>query len=94
MKTQEETKKQIAALMGIKEKVRPYSAFGDSHLDAIDAQIKVLEEDMDSDDIESEFEIDEQAALNVVRAALNAREWMDGESDVDDLAADYPLAVE
>jgi len=91
MKTQKEVEQQIEALRGIQEKVRPYSAFGDSHLDAIDAQIKVLEEDMENDEIEYEFESEAQ---NVLMAALDARQWIDGESDIDDLAADYPLIVD
>jgi len=88
MKTQKEIEIQITQLKEIQEKVRPASFFGDSHLDAIDAQIKVLEEDMDNDDIEDEFESGE---LNVLTAALDTREWIDGESEIDNLATDYPL---
>lgn len=90
-KTQEEVKKQIAVLIKIKPKVPQYSAFGDDHWAAIDAQIKVLEEDMDNSDIENEFELEEGVALNIVTAALDARQWIDGESEEDDLAEDYPL---
>ena len=88
MRTPKEIRIQIAALKNIRPKVRPHSAFGDNHLDAIDAQIKVLDKEMDADDIQDEFESE---GLNVLTAALDARQWLDDESEIDDLASDYPL---
>lgn len=90
MKTQAEIEAQIKALENVKEKVVPASAFGDNHLDAIDAQIQVLERDMESDEIHDEYG-DGIAEQNVLTAALDAREWKDGESDTEDLSTDYPL---
>ncbi|GAH46107.1 unnamed protein product [marine sediment metagenome] len=90
MKTKEEIEQQITNLKGVRPKVRPHSDFGDDHLAALDAQVRVLEEDMESEDIwftwpEGEY------AMNIREAADEARNWLDGESEFDDLTKDWPL---
>ena len=90
MKTQEEIKKEIEALKAVRPKVRPFSIFGDDNLANLDAQVDVLEHDLDSDDIYERY--DHAAASEyVLEGALYARDWMDGERDEDSLAEDYPL---
>ena len=90
MKTQDEIEKQITALKEVRPKVRPYSYFGDDNLAALDAQIKVLEEDLDDDEIYDEWP-GEESEINIRGAADKARNWIDGGSESDDLATDWPL---
>ena len=73
--TSEAVKAEIEALKQIKPKVRPESFFGDNHHDAIDAQVKVLTEDMSEEDAESEFEYEPD---NVRNAAMEAYDWLEG----------------
>ncbi|HUW45774.1 MAG TPA: hypothetical protein VMW50_08260 [Dehalococcoidia bacterium] len=90
MKTPAEIKIQIEALKKVRPKVRPYSVFGTDNLVQLDAQIDVLENNLDSTDIFDKYGhsgIDEE----VVPAALEARQWIDGDSEFDDLASGYPL---
>ena len=90
MKTQEDIKVQIERLKAIRPDVRPTSAFGDSNLDKLDAQVKVLEEDMDSGDIWDEWP-EEESDMETRMAADDARNWLDDESDIEDLATDWPM---
>lgn len=86
-KTNEEIQKEIKALRDVRPSVRHHSAFGDDNLVALDAQIEVLEEDLDNSDIYDRFEDVEHTLM----AALDARMWLDGElDDVDSLAEDIP----
>jgi len=89
-KTQAEIDEQIVALKAIRPKVRPYTYFGDSNLDKLDAQIKVLEEDMDSDDVYNEWPEDE-ADMEVRMSAEEAINWREGYGENDDLTEDWPL---
>ena len=89
-KTQAEIDKQVEALKAIRPKVRPHTAFGDSNLDGSDAQIKVLEEDMDDDEVWNEWP-GEESDMNIRMSADEAVNWRDGESDVVDLATEWPL---
>lgn len=90
IKTQEEIDEQIAALKEIRPKVKPYSFFGDDNLAKLDAQIKVLEEDMDSDEVWDEWP-EEEKDVEIRMAADEAVVWRDSELDVDNLADDWPL---
>lgn len=87
MKTREEVQKEIKALQAVRPNVRPRSMFDDDNLAALDAQVVVLEEDLDNDDIYFSFDHTE----HILSSALDARSWLDGESDVDSLAEEYPL---
>lgn len=90
MKTQEEIKKEIEALKAIRPKVVPYSMFDDDNLAKLDAQVKVLEEDMDSDDIWDEWP-GEESDMGIRSSAGDARNWIDGYGDDDSLANGWPL---
>jgi len=90
MKTPEEIDKQIEALKAIRPKVRPFSAFGDDNLAKIDAQIQVLEEDMDYDDIWDEWP-DEEGDVGIRMVADDVVAWMIDEGDIKDLAENWPL---
>lgn len=90
MKTQKEIKEQIEKLKAIRPKIRPTSFFGDSNLDKLDAQVKVLEEGLDQDDIYDEWPRDEED-MEVRMSAEEALNWLDGESEFDDLTEDWPL---
>lgn len=92
MKTEERIKKEIEALKTVRPNVRPYSMFGDDNLTALDAQVAVLENDWDNNDIYDEYD---RAGLSeeILSSALYARQWIDDETDPDDgdLAEDWPL---
>ena len=57
MKTKEEIKKQIEALKAVRPKVVPSSAFGTDNLAQIDAQIVVLEENLDISEIHDRYDM-------------------------------------
>lgn len=78
-KTKEQIEEQINDLKDIKKKIRPKNVFGDSYLDAIDAQIMVLRSEMKEAEIYDRGE-DKVSGWkeNVVLAALEARDWLDG----------------
>ena len=82
MKTRKQIQAEIDKLEDIKPTVLRTSFFGDNYHDAIDAQIEVLENDMDDDDIYNNQD-SEEWAQNVVDAALEARQWRDDESEKD-----------
>ncbi len=73
--TPEEIKKEIKALEEMQPKVKRFSAFGDDHHEAIDAQLDVLKNDLTDD------EIDEQYENHARSNAQDARLWLDGEGD-------------
>ena len=89
-KTQEEIDKQVKALKEIRPKIKPYNFFGDSNLAKLDAQVRVLEEDMDSDEVWDEWP-EEEKDMETRMAADDAITWRDGESEIDNLATDWPL---
>lgn len=89
-KTQKEIDEQVEKLKAIRPKVKPYSFFGDDNLDKLDAQVKVLEEDMDGDEVWDEWP-EEESDMNTRMSADDAINWRDGESEIDDLAKDWPL---
>jgi len=86
MKTKEEIKKQIEALKAVRPKIVPKSAFGDDNLARLDAQVAVLEGLMDDDDIWDRWDDED-----IISISLDARQWLDGNSKIEDLAEDWPL---
>jgi hypothetical protein len=72
------TKTEIAAeLLKLKEQrntVRKFSAFGDNNQAKIDAQINVIENGWDEDDI------DQMISNEAHEDAMEARYWLDGQS--------------
>jgi len=76
VKTREEALAEAKKLREMKPKVRQFSFFNDDNWAQIDAQIKVLEDDMDEDDIYgNEWDQGEESA------AMSTRLWMDGEDN-------------
>jgi len=92
MKTEEQIKKEIEALKAVRSNVRPRSAFGDDNLAQLDAQIAVLENDWDNNNIYDEYD---RTGLSeeILSSALYARQWINDEEDPDDgsLANGWPL---
>lgn len=83
--TEKEIQDEIAKLREMKPNVRKTSLFGDNHHDAIDKQIEILE-NPDAEGFCDESAIEENAQLeewrdNEREAALEARRWLDGESE-------------
>lgn len=83
--TIEQIKAEVAALKEIKPKVRRLTLFGDDNHKALDAQIKVLEKDLDEDAIYDRYDDDPR----LLDYAQQARAWMDGESEEDSLVEDW-----
>jgi hypothetical protein len=87
--------KEIAALEDIKPKTIHYSAFGDNHWDAIDAQIEVLQDRLTDREIDDKciYEDDPDNGEweeSVADAARSARSWLDGRlDDYDDLISGW-----
>jgi hypothetical protein len=85
--TQKQIDAEIKILEDYRNRVRATSAFGDDHRESIDAQIDVLREDLEDDDIYERFgvspeeEADGQEQPGLVSQALYARQWLDGELD-------------
>lgn len=92
MKTKEQITKEIEALKAVRPNVRPRSMFGDDNLGSVDAQIKVLEDNWNDDDIYGEYDHAESSEY-ILDAALAARQWMNDEEDLDceGLACEWPL---
>lgn len=95
MKTKEQITKEIEALKTVRPNVRPTSMFGDDNLGSVDAQIAVLEDYMDDDDIHDEYDRTSSSEY-ILEAALAARQWIDDQEDPDceGLACEWPLKRE
>jgi hypothetical protein len=85
--TPHQIKKEIAGLKAIKPKIRQFSFFGDDNHASIDAQINVLEDNMDDDQIDDLYDPEENYNLN--ESARHAREWLDGKFEGDGLVKDW-----
>ena len=92
--TAEQIEAEIKKLTEMKPNVIRTSYFGENHHAAIDAQIKVLEAELDEDDIyerfpteedlegrESEASEEDVVKANVRDGALEAAQWLAGEED-------------
>ena len=92
MKTKEQITKEIEALKTVRPNVRSTSIFGDDNLGGVDAQIDVLEDDMDDDDIYDRYDRTSSSEY-ILEAAVAAREWINDEEDDDceGLACEWPL---
>jgi hypothetical protein len=73
---------EIQTLKTMKPTVRKESLFGDNHHNAIDAQVLVLQRNMSEDAVDSKF-VDSDD--NVRSAALEAAQWLAGETDALDI---------
>ena len=92
MKTKDLITKEIEALKTVRPNVRPTSMFGDDNLASVDAQIAVLEQDFDDDDIYDTYDRTSSSEY-ILEAALAARQWIDDResSDCQGLACEWPL---
>ena len=85
--TPDEIKKEIKVLKNYRERIRPTSMFGDDHKASIGAQIEVLEKNLSDDRIYDLYEPSEEeqmenaASTSSLDNALEARRWLDGESE-------------
>ena len=96
--TKEQIKNEIEKLTEIKPRVRHFSMFGDDNHKCIEAQIKVLTDNLSYEQIENKWggEVcDENApALSLYDNATGARAWLDGESDEESLVEGWRSLVE
>lgn len=92
MKIKEQITKEIEALKTVRPNVRSRSVFGDDNLGSVDAQIMVLENDWDNNEIYSRFDRTSSSEY-ILEAALAARQWIDDkeDEDCDGLACEWPL---
>ncbi len=92
MKTKEQITKEVEALKTVRPNVRPTSMFGDDNLGGIDAQIQVLENDWDNNEIYDRYD-HASSSEYILEAAQAARQWMNDEEDPDceGLACEWPL---
>jgi hypothetical protein len=99
-KTPEEIKAEIVALREVHDKVRRRSYFGTDNRACIDAQIVVLEEDLDEDEIDERFMFDEtsddfeEGDREIYHAAQDARAWIEGTGDEPSLVAGWKELVQ
>lgn len=78
MRTQEEIQIEIGKLTELKPKIRHFNFFGDNNRNAVQAQIDVLVDRMDEDDI---YDMEGHWSQNEIDSALEARRWLDEEGD-------------
>ena len=87
-KTEERVKAQAALLSEMKPRIRRFNFFGDDNWAKIDVQIKVLENDMDEDEL-YDYVDEQQAYLDLTddqkyelsSVGFDAIEWRDGTLD-------------
>jgi hypothetical protein len=85
--TDKQIKTEIAKLEKMKPRVRHYSGFGDDHHAAIDAQLEVLKDNLSDEEIEWRMDSDMTAEEELWKenqrdAALEARNWLEGEEKI------------
>jgi len=90
--TLEQIQAEIEQLTAMCPKVRHYSAFGDDNRAAISAQIAVLEKLLDNDAIFDRYEQGSDEAI--LYAALDARQWLDGDFEDDTLSEGWQELVQ
>ncbi len=90
MKTQEQIDEQIRLLKEARPKIIPQSMFGTDNLEGLDAQVRVLEKDMDSDDIWDRWDRDEED-MDVRSSAKEALNWLEDEAMNENLVDGFPM---
>ncbi len=88
--TQETIQAEIRTLSLLQPTIRATSAFGDDNRAAVDAQVTVLNENMSRDDIYARF----GDTGYITDSALDARDWLDGESDSELLSENWAGLVQ
>ena len=92
MKTTSQIEAEIAALKAMQPNVRRFSAFGDDHHGAIDAQIGTLTDRLNANAVHDAFGEDamgDDFSQNELDAALEASDWM-----FDEAADDQPPSAD
>lgn len=85
--TKKQIEEQIKLLAEMKPRVMRRSGFGDDHHAAIDAQLVVLRERLTEDGVYDRFPCREESdsedavPMNVYESALEAAQWLQGESE-------------
>lgn len=88
MRTHEEKKEVIEALEAQKKILPEYSGFGTPNHKIADAQIQVISQDMDDEEITKEWgeEYDEEGLPNdVAIGAMEVYNWLEGELETEDI---------
>jgi len=87
MRTKEEKDQMVEAIKRQKADLPEFSMFGDANWEQADAQIRVIQEDLNEDEIRDEWDDteDDEDDNGVVSAALDAESWMLGDMDSEDL---------
>jgi hypothetical protein len=88
MRTVEEIGKAIKKLKELETTVIPRSTFGDDNVAAVQAQRKVLEQNLDEDDIDATWPEEDDSYVR--DEAMDALRWLDGEISDED-AFDWPV---
>lgn len=90
--TKKQIQSEIKKLTKMKPKVRHFSAFGTDNQAQIAAQIDVLKNDLDNDEIFDKYDhsgTDEE----ILGVALDARSWLDGEYENETLSEDWESLI-
>lgn len=87
--TPDQVAAEIGLLNGLLPRVRPTSVFGDDNRAAIEAQIAVLTERMDLDDVydrfgEEAFLIEDEFDQYALDSAISAHDWLHGQLAADE----------
>lgn len=81
MRTQEEITAEIAALNSLRERVPTHTLFGEDNQARIDAQIEVLQDEMDDDEIYDRWaDVGEDPNETILSDALDALDWLNGDA--------------
>ncbi len=91
-KTEEEIKKAINGMKSIRSRVVPLSMFGGDNLRSFDIVLNVLEDQMDTMDVEEKYDSAGYSEEDLM-LAYHAAEWIDGEDDDFDPVDNWPLEV-
>jgi hypothetical protein len=84
--TQEQIEQEIAKLKDLQPNVKHYSSFGDDNQAQIAAQIQVLADNLDADDITERYIV---LGESLYEAAISARDWLNGEYGPETLSEDW-----
>ncbi len=92
MKNQEQIDEQIRLLKEARDKIVSTSVFGTDNIELLNAQVRVLEKDMDEDDIWDRWDRDEED-MDVRSSADEAVAWREDEGNAmnDNLVDGFPM---
>lgn len=87
-KTEEQVKAEVTLLLGMKPRIRQFSFFGEDNWVKIDVQVKVLEDDMNEDELndyvdeqQEELDLTDDQKYELSSVGFEAVEWRDGTLD-------------